>query len=168
MRSGVAPWKEPGEFAILAPMAARVRVVMFDLGLTLIDENRRPFPFVEQALASIQGFVAGGRPVKTCLVSDFTMPAAPPTPAKIKALFQESLHLPEPAGLRPFFEPVQKRTTPSAHAGALKPDAKVFKKALQRLGSTAPLSACLFITENAAHVDAARHQLGMRALLFRA
>jgi hypothetical protein len=143
------------------------RVVMFDLGLTLIDEHGRPFPFVKEALTSIQAFVAGGKRVQTCLVSDFTMPPSP-APATIKALFEEYLQLLAPTGVRPFFEPVRRRITLSTQAGALKPAKKVFLKALQRLGTTATLHECLLITENAAHVQVAREQHGMKTLLFRA
>ncbi|HMH54350.1 MAG TPA: hypothetical protein VK548_29210 [Candidatus Acidoferrum sp.] len=145
-----------------------IRVVMFDLGLTLIDDHGRPFPHVKESLASIQGFVGGGKPVQSCLVSDFKMPAPPPTPAKIKALFEEYLQVfLEPTGLRSFFEPVQKRITLSTHAGAVKPDRHVFTKALERLGTTATLDQCLFITEKGTHVDVARNEHGMQTLLFR-
>ena len=55
-----------------------IRVVMFDLGLTLIDAHDRPFAHVPQALATIKAFkAADGKPLRTCLVSDFTM-AEPP------------------------------------------------------------------------------------------
>ena len=57
-----------------------IRVVMFDLGLTLIDGQGRPVPFVKEALGSIQAFVADGKRLQTCLVSDFTMPPSPATP----------------------------------------------------------------------------------------
>jgi hypothetical protein len=69
------------------------RVVMFDLGLTLLDEHDRPFPFVKEALTALKSFVVGGKPLSMCLVSDFKMPEAPPTPAKIKVLFQEYLQI---------------------------------------------------------------------------
>jgi len=48
-----------------------------------------------------------------------------------------------------------------------KPDRKIFETALQRLGVTAALTECLFITENAAHIQAARNTLHMKALQFR-
>jgi beta-phosphoglucomutase-like phosphatase (HAD superfamily) len=144
------------------------RVVMFDLGLTLLDEHDRPFPFVKEALTALKSFVVGGKPLSMCLVSDFKMPEAPPTPAKIKVLFQEYLQILEPTGLLSFFKPVQKRVTLSTHAGALKPAKKVFTTALQRLGATATLNECLFISENAPHVKVAREEHGMQTLLFRA
>jgi hypothetical protein len=144
-----------------------IGVVMFDFGLTLIDDNRRPFPHVKESLATIQTFVVAGKPVSSCLVSNFTMPAPPPTPAKIKALFEEYLQILEGTGLRPFFEPVQKRVTLSTHAGVEKPAKEVFTTALRRLGTTATLEQCLFITEEEAHVDVARKRYHMQTLLFR-
>jgi hypothetical protein len=96
------------------------------------------------------------------------MPAPPPTPAKIKAIVARYLAILDPTGLRPFFEPVSKRVTLSAHAGAMKPAAAVFTTALKRLhASTVPLGECLFITENPAHIAAARTTLGMKTLQFR-
>ena len=121
-----------------------IRVVMFDLGMTLVDDDRRPFPHVEDALAAISGFkTADGKPLRSCLVSDFTMAPAPVTAAKVAALFKEYLAILDQTGLRPFFEPVNKRVTLSTHAGVQKPDRKIFEKALQRLGADVALDACL-------------------------
>jgi hypothetical protein len=50
----------------------------------------------------------------------------------------------------------------------MKPAPVVFTTALKRLrASTVPFAECLFITENPAHVAAARTTLGMQALQFR-
>lgn len=145
-----------------------IRVVMFDLGQTLVDAQLRPFPHVQQALQAIAALrAADGKALKTCLVSDFTLAVPPPTPAKVKPLFAAYLQQLDSSGLRPFFEPVAKRITLSTHAGVAKPDRRVFDKALQRLGSSATLGQCLFITENGAHVKAARKTLGMQALQFK-
>jgi hypothetical protein len=145
-----------------------VRVVFFDLGLTLIDAGQRPFPHVTEALQTIARFTVGGAPLRSALVSDFDMPAPPPTPAKISAIVSRYLAILDQTGLRPFFEPVSRRVTLSAHAGAMKPDAAVFAVALKRLrASTVPFGSCLFITEHPAHVAAARGTLGMAALQFR-
>jgi FMN phosphatase YigB (HAD superfamily) len=136
------------------------KVVMFDLGQTLIDEanHQRPFPHAIEALTTI----SKAKPaLKTCLVSDFKMEL---TPAKA---MKEYLAVLDAAGLRVFFEPVEKRVTLSNHAGAKKPDRKIFEKALQRLGVPAtPLEDCCFITENAAHIKEAREQLHMQAFEF--
>jgi FMN phosphatase YigB (HAD superfamily) len=146
-----------------------LRVIMFDLGLTLIDEHNRPFPHVIEALTAIQQMRGERkRPLALCLVSDFTMPAPPPTPAKIDDLFAEYLTVLELTGLRRFFEPVGAHVTLSTHAGVNKPARELFATALRRLRSRARLPDCLFITENAAHVAAARDTLDMQALLFRA
>jgi hypothetical protein len=145
-----------------------IRVVLFDLGLTLIDPQNRPFPHVIDALRAIQPFVtADGKPIVIALVSDFDMPDPPATPAKIKIIFDRYLAILDGTGLRPFFEPAGRHITLSTHAGVSKPDRKIFETALKRLQVTATLEACLFITENAAHVQAARTQLNMASLQFR-
>jgi len=145
-----------------------IRVVMFDLGLTLIDADNRPFPHVKDALDAISTFRAeNGNPLRRCLVSDFTMASPPATSAKVSALFKQYLAILDPTGLRPFFEPVSKRITLSTHAGVLKPDRKIFETALSRLGAGVQLQECLFITENAAHIKAARETLEMQTLRFR-
>lgn len=145
-----------------------IRVVLFDLGLTLIDADNRPFPHVAEALATIQSFTtAEGKKLLTGLVSDFDLPPPPPTPAKIKAIFSRYLAVLDGTGLRAFFEPVERRVTLSTHAGAFKPDRRIFEKALARLRSKASLKECLFITENQDHVRAARTTLGMSALRYR-
>ncbi len=133
-----------------------IKVVMFDLGQTLIDRQGRPFPHVRQALTAIFA-----QNLKTCLVSDFDMNLKP---ARALAQYVDVL---ASAGLLPLFEPVNKRVTLSNHAGVLKPDQKIFEKALQRLGaSSVPFAECLLITEDAVHVKKVREELGMQALEF--
>jgi hypothetical protein len=145
-----------------------IRVVLFDLGLTLIDQENRPFPHVVEALRTIQSFTsAEGKKLLSGLVSDFDRPAPPATPAKITAIFNRYLAMLDGTGLRPSFEPVERRVTLSTHAGVTKPDRKIFEMALRRLRSKASLKECLFITENGDHVRAARSDLGMTALQFR-
>lgn len=144
-----------------------IKVLMFDLGDTLVGADRQPFPHVRDALAVIaQLKTSAGKPLRSCLVSDFDLAAPPATPAKVAAIFARYLTLLDATGLRPFFEPVNKRVTLSTHAGVLKPDAAVFEKALRRLGVRATLAECLLITESKAHVRAVRKQLQMRALQF--
>ena len=135
-----------------------IKVVMFDLGQTLIDDvQQRPFPHVIDALRKIN---ASSVP-KTCLVSDFKMDL---TPARA---MKEYLAILDASGLRKFFEPVQKRVTLSNHAAAVKPSRKIFKKALERLGLPATLfKDCCLITESAAHIKAAREKLQMQAFQF--
>jgi hypothetical protein len=147
---------------------AMIRVVLFDLGLTLVDPRNRPFPHVRDALQIIQSFTtAKGKPLAVGLVSDFELPTPPATPAKIAAIFDRYLALLDETGLRPFFEPVQRRVTLSTHAGVFKPDRKIFETALRRLRVKASLTECLFITENSDHIRAARSKLHMSTLHFR-
>jgi hypothetical protein len=135
--------------------------------LTLIDSSNRPFPHVKEALTALSSFTSGnGKPLLSCLVSDFTMPAPPPTSAKINAIFKDYLTMLDGTGLRPFFEPTSKRVTLSTHAGVLKPERKVFETALKRLGTTAGLKDCLFVTEASAHIRTAHEKLKMQTLQF--
>jgi FMN phosphatase YigB (HAD superfamily) len=145
-----------------------IKVVMFDLGDTLIDRDRQPFPHVREALAAIADLrTADSHLLSSCLVSDFDMAAPPITDAKVKPLFDEYVAILDGTGLREFFEPVDKRVTLSTHVGVHKPARAVFEKALERLQSQANLQECLLITENAEHIRAARQHLGMTTLQFR-
>lgn len=145
-----------------------IRVICFDFGQTLIDTNHKPFPHVSQALEAISKLKSDdGKPLRSCLVSDFTLPAPPVTAAKITKLFNEYLAILDQSGLRSFFEPVKKRVTLSSHAGVTKPDRRIFEKALERLGVNARLEECLLITEDPGHIKAARTKLHMATLQFR-
>ena len=133
-----------------------IKVVMFDLGMTLLDAGDQPFPHVQDALT----FVAG-LPLRSCLVSDFDM-AIEPTVAM--AQYEEIL---KNAQLDQFFHPLSKRVTLSNHAGVKKPNRKIFEKALERLGGTAvAFTDCLFVTENHEHILAAKNNLQMSTLQF--
>jgi beta-phosphoglucomutase-like phosphatase (HAD superfamily) len=144
-----------------------IEVLMFDLGMTLIDQNDDPFPHVADALTAIAGFkTATGKPLASCLVSDFELTTPPTTAAKVNAIFAKYLDILDGTTLRPLFEPVRRRVTLSTHANVMKPDKKIFETALKRLGSHAKLEDCLFITENATHIEAARRTLHMQTLQF--
>ena len=141
-----------------------VRVVLLDLGGTLVGPEG-PFPHVEEALTALTELDGStGEPLLTALVSDF--PAAePPTPEGTQRRFAEYLALLDGFGLRSFFEPVERRVTLSTHAGVQKPDRRVYELALRRLGTDATLADCLVITEDAGHIAACR-ALGMQTLRF--
>lgn len=125
------------------------RVAMFDLGETLVDQDLKPFAGVDDALTTIEQFPS----LEHCLLSDFD------------GSFADYLAELDRSGLRPHFEPVNKRVTISSIAGVRKPDRRIFAKALERLGVEATLADTIFITENAAHIAAAR-AMGMHALHF--
>ena len=145
-----------------------LKVIIFDLGGTLLDDTDQPFPHVKEALTAMSSFVAAdGTPLRSCLVSDYYMATLPVTPAKIQNIFNQYLSLLTDAGLRTLFEPVAKRVTLSTHAGVNKPDRSIFEKALQRLGPPAvSVEDCLLITENGEHIQAANEQLHMQTLHF--
>ena len=135
--------------------------------MTLIDGDNKPFAHVVEALTAISSFkTSDGKPLRSCLVSDFKTATPPVTAAKVTALFNEYLGILGGTGLRPFFEPVKKRVTLSTHAGVLKPDRKIFEKALHRLGANVPFEQCLLVTENASHIDDVRDKLHMKGLQF--
>jgi hypothetical protein len=142
------------------------RVLLLDLGETLIH-GTTVLPHVPEALDALTEFRTGnGTPLPLALVSDTEMPKPPPTAAKIKPIFDRYVATLDSLDLRRFFEPVAKHVTLSAHAGALKPDRKVFALALKRLGVKVTLAECVFVTERADHVKHCRDVLGMTALQF--
>ena len=143
------------------------RVLLLDLGETLIHGTTAVLPHVQEALAALAEFKGdNGKPLQRALVSDTEMPSPPPTPAKIKPIFDGYVATLTTLQLRSFFEPVSKHVTLSAHARVLKPDRKVFALAVKRLGVTAKLTECVFVTENADHIRHCREQLGMKTLQF--
>jgi hypothetical protein len=142
------------------------RVLLLDLGETLIH-GTTVLPHVPEALTALGDFKGdNAKPLQSALVSDTEMPTPPTTPAKIKPIFERYVATLDTLGLRSFFEPVSKHVTLSAHAGVLKPDRKVFVLALKRLGVTARLVDCVFVTENPDHIRHCREQLGMKTLQF--
>jgi len=140
-----------------------IRVLMIDLGGTLINQDNFVYPHVQEALETIQSFETGTQEqLSVCLVSDFYMP----TPQRTEqSLFQEYIMLLESLNLRRFFDPAEQHITLSTQAGVFKPDPRIFELALERLGLTASFDECLFITENAEHIEACR-SLGMKTLRF--
>lgn len=142
-----------------------LRVLMLDLGETLV-QGLRPFPGVPEALDTFRGFeTEDGEPIALCLVSDFDLAPPPVTEEEVETIFQRYIGLLDKTGLRDYFEPVIANVTLSTHAGVYKPDRKVFDTAIQRLGISARLTECLFITEKLQHVEHCR-TLGMQALQF--
>lgn len=142
-----------------------IRVVMLDLGDTLVKDDR-VLPHVPEALEALTKFeTEKNASLILSLVSDYEMPAPPATPRKINSIFNQYVAMLDKLGLKQFFEPVERRVTLSTNAGVLKPDPRIFKKAIQRLRLRIGLNNCLFVTENAEHVTACK-SLGMTALLF--
>lgn len=138
---------------------------MLDLGDTLVRGDT-VLPHVPEALGVLTRFeTKSTTSLVLSLVSDYDMPTPPETPRKTRAIFNTYVAMLDKLQLKTFFEPVERRVTLSTHAGVLKPDPRIFKKAIQRLRLRIGLSECLFITENAEHVSRCR-QMGMTALLF--
>ena len=144
---------------------AMIKLLLFDLGETLLH-GTQPFPHVVSALDAITQFrTASGDTIGVGLISDFTMPELPVTESKIVALEQEYQAILAPTGLEHYFQPFVSHVTLSSRAGVLKPDQAIFKLAVQRSGTGATLNECLFITENNGHLIAAK-QYGMAVVRF--
>lgn len=142
-----------------------IRLIMFDLGDTLI-RDQTPFPNVIEALNTISQFkTSEGEQLKLAIVSDFGDHETANTPSKIEALEAEFFDVLRTTGLEPFFQPFDSKVTISARAGASKPDRRVFEAAANRSGMDVDLSECLFVTENAQHLLAARN-FGIAILAF--
>ncbi|HKP85930.1 MAG TPA: hypothetical protein VJZ26_07540 [Blastocatellia bacterium] len=142
-----------------------IRVLLLDLGETLVHGDTI-FPNVKTALEALANFrTEANEPLALALVSDFTMPTPPVTAQKIETIFRDYVAELDGFGLTSFFEPVKQHATLSTHAGVFKPDRRIFEMALSRLGVSAGLGECLFITENAGHIAACQN-LGMKTLQF--
>jgi hypothetical protein len=155
---------------LFAARAARrfvmIRVVMFDLGNTLLRESDRTlFPHVLPALHSIEGFVTeDGQPLERCIGSNF--PAQVPVPPQeVEQAFQQFVGILEKVGLAALFQPAARRVTISAQVGVAKPNRAFFEGALVRLGLAPNLDTCLFVTEEEDHIRRAA-ALGMQTLRF--
>lgn len=140
---------------------------MLDLGGTLVSGNPLTvLPHAREALSDIREIEASpGVKLEMCLVSDFTMPPIPATPAMIESLESEYAAILEELEIDTFFEPFHRRVTLSTHAAVRKPDCRVFQMALFRLEMAASFSECLFITEAADHIARAQ-ELTMHTLRF--
>jgi hypothetical protein len=133
--------------------------VLFDVGDTL-EHDGVLMPAVPEALAVIAAVeTPAGARLRLGLVSDV---APTPTPAALEDAFADYVERIRRLGLLRWFEPPEEHVTLSAHVGVAKPDARVFAKALARLGLPARLATAAFFTEDAAHVAACR-ALGMHA-----
>jgi hypothetical protein len=143
-----------------------IRVVMFDLGNTLVRESDLSlFPHVLPALRTIEGFrTEDGRPLERCLASNFPAQVPVPPPQAEQA-FREFVGLLDRVGLAGLFQPAERRVTISAQVGVAKPERAFFEGALARLGLPGALDTCLFVTEDEDHITRAT-ALGMQALRF--
>lgn len=142
-----------------------IRAVLFDLGDTLVSGDKL-LPGVRPALESIAALKADGAPLQLGLVSDWEEPDPSADPAALERSEAAYVELVERVGLLDLFSPPKAKITLSTSVGVRKPDPRIFERALVQLGLPSDqLDAAVFITENAAHVAAAR-ALGMNALRF--
>lgn len=142
-----------------------IKIIMLDLGETLVSGDV-VLPHVRPALDALKQFqTAQPESVEICLISDYYLADPVDDPQQISQIFSDYQALLRKLDLFQYFEPVERHVTLSTHAGVYKPAKKVFDHALQRLGVESDLTQCLFVTENAEHVNACR-LLGISALQF--
>ena len=140
-----------------------MRYVLFDLGGTLESDNVLR-PGAREAVVAIAAMRdAGGQRPKLGLLSDFL---EPPTPAAIPAIVEQYRQLLRDLGLETLFRPFDQAITLSTQVGVRKPDARIFRAALDKFDPAAPFADAIFITENTIHVSAAR-ELGLQAVHLR-
>src|SRR5215213_11047034 len=139
-----------------------MKVVLFDLGKTLEDQDVL-LPGARETLQAIQEMRdPSGKAVALALVSDFDMPDAPEQIPIIRQRYYEIL---EGLSIRSFFEPVADRVTLSSEVGVFKPDERIFGAVIEKIHEGLRFGDVVFITENRRHVIEAR-RLGMRAIHF--
>ena len=140
------------------------RVIILDGDTLFLDD--RVLPHVAEALEVLLRFEGQGKPsLALSLVSNYEMPAAPVTLRKINTIFNQYVATLDKLRIKEFFEPVERHVTLSTQAGVFIADPGLFQKAIQRLRLRIGLNECLFIGNDARHVEACRG-LGMTALLF--
>jgi len=141
-----------------------MRYVFFDLGDTLetvVGDADVLLPGALQMLTDVSALRDDrDRPPKLGLISDFTDPASP---AEIPGLEAQYRQIIEGLGIDGFFMPFAQAVTLSTQVGVHKPDARVFRAALDKFDAQAHFHDGIFITESKAHVAAAR-RLGMQAI----
>jgi FMN phosphatase YigB (HAD superfamily) len=143
-----------------------MKIILFDLGNTLEDvERERLLPGARKTLKTIQAMrdAQGYAPV-LALLSDFG--EIPATPEQIQVSQAEYFDILRGLGIQSFFNPLTQRVTLSTEVGAAKPSRKIFQAAIDKIDGGLSFQDTLFITENKAHVDAAR-ALGMKAIHFK-
>ncbi len=141
-----------------------MRVVLFDLGNTLIDNHHNLLPGAEEMLNAAQLLQdPDGQLVKLALVSDFTSPA---TPEQVEPIRQQYYSILRGTNLAKFFDPLPVRVTLSTEVGVGEPDRRIFRAALDKIDSSLHFHHAIFIEENPAHVAGAR-RLGMMAIHFK-
>src|SRR5215207_6665273 len=106
-----------------------MKVVLFDLGKTLEDQDVL-LPGARETLQAIQEMRDhSGEAVALALVSDFDMPD---NPEQIPVIRQRYYEILDELGIRSFFEPVEERVTLSSEVGVFKPDEKIFRTVIEK------------------------------------
>lgn len=137
-----------------------MRLILFDLGDTL-EARGRPREGAAALLSALQSARDGeGNPLERALLSDYGLARSASEAARLRREYRAELRA---LGLDRYFRPAGRRITLSSDVGVYKPDARIFRAAIEKFERRLPYHSVVFVTENAAHVRAAR-ELGMLAV----
>jgi FMN phosphatase YigB (HAD superfamily) len=131
-----------------------MRVVLFDLGGTLINENTQEIlPDAINTLSGIKNIIdSNGDPLILGLISNY---------GNIHMSNEEKIvnrnqyyNLLNKVHITQFFEPLDQKVTLSSEIGVEKPDERIFRAAIDKIQRELPYEQVFFITENHHHIKA--------------
>ena len=137
-----------------------MRLIVFDLGNTL-ERRGKPREGAKALLGTLASSRDGeGHLAELALVSDYGLAASASDAVRQRKEYLAELR---GLGLARYFRPADRRVTLSSDVGVVKPDPRLFRAAVDKVERGLPYQHVIFVTENAAHVGAAR-ELGMLAV----
>src|SRR5690349_20888011 len=111
-------------------MSQSRRLILFDLGDTLLDSQDRLLPHALEVLQEISGLRdAAGDAIPMGLVSDMGLAADDAERDQLRAEYEGIVR---PVGLEPFFSPLSQKVTISSDVGFAKPDRRIFQAAIKK------------------------------------
>ncbi len=130
----------------------KMKIVLFDLGGTLVDENsQKLFPESIDALSGIKNLVdSNGDPLILGLVSDYGN--IPATDDEKKTYRNQYYNILNNLHITQFFEPLDQKVTLSSEIGVKKPDKKIFRAAIDKIQTNLQFNQVFFITEDHEHI----------------
>lgn len=140
-----------------------MKVILFDLGNTLVDNNGL-IAGAKDTLSAINAMHdSNGDPPVLALISDYDMVTNAIDVKPVQIRYYKEL---ENLKIGQFFQPYYKHVTLSTEIGVNKPVKRIFRFAIDTIKQGLPFGNVLFITENPLHIQHAR-SYGMKAIHFK-
>jgi FMN phosphatase YigB (HAD superfamily) len=132
-----------------------VKIVLFDLGNTLMNEDEGILlPGATETLSSIQQMKdINNQPVILGLASNYGLSNNEVVIKRAQEKYYGDL---EKLGIDSFFKPLNQKVTLSIEVGVEKPKKEFFSAAVNKVSDSLSFDNVIFITENKEHVDAVR------------